>query len=140
MVDKRQSRDRGINNYCWHRAAESLSVIHTHIHTVSDNSLDAFYFPAHLETSVQTFCQAGVNLPLSWMDQSPNSTTQRRKDYHLHFRILKLKILPSLVNQVSEASVVSLNLGSFVYQVLIELIIVQQLFLTSIIFSIHYPY
>lgn len=86
---------------------------------------------------MQTFCQAGVNLRLSWMDQSPNSTAQRRKDYHLHFKVLKLKNLPSLVNQVSEASVVSLNLGSFAYQVLIELIIVQQRYIASEIISVH---
>lgn len=73
---------------------------------------------------MQAFCQTGVTLPLLWMDQSPNITTQRQKDYHPHLRVVKVKILPSLGNQVSEASVVFLNLESFVYQVLTKLIVV----------------
>lgn len=123
-----------MNNYCWHRLVEPLSVIYAHTHSLWQQS-GCFLFLSRLGTSVQTFCQAGVNLPLSWMDQSPTFTTQRQKDY-LHLRVLKIKILPSVVNQISEASVVFLNLGSFVYQVLTKPIVIQQCFLFSEIISL----
>lgn len=119
----------------------NLCLSHTHIRTYAHflTCLDAFCFPARLGPSVQTFCGAGVNLPLSWMDQAPNSTAQRQRDSHLHFRVVKLRFFPSLVNPVSEASVVSLNLGSFVCQVLPELLIVLNNISTTLeILSVHY--
>lgn len=39
VVDKRQSRDGEMKNYCWHRALEPVFVIYTHIHAV------CFLFP-----------------------------------------------------------------------------------------------